>query len=248
MSIAVLTYTHDEYSFIWPATFPLFKKYIDPAIPVHILYNSDANQETIEKHIPSDYFHHTYDPSLIWTKRVLKALNEINEDYILFLHEDWLPIGDVKNSVIDNMLSFMKDKDCSFLLSHGNPYSYGELIPSGYEGYSFKRAPFHLFQPAIWRKDTFIKFCTDLDLTKINNEGGSSFEYMSKYICYTIQHDTTLRKIETTNSLFYPGMHVLAQGCWTRNRYGDKIRELLEPYGVDTSTRPSHTWWENGIL
>jgi len=170
MSISILIYTHDEYSFLWKAMFPLCKKYIT-SIPVHVLYNNNANIEEVKRYIPEDYIHHTYDTTQIWTKRVLKALQEIEDDYVLFLHEDWLPIDDVKLPVLESMTQFMKENNCGFLLSysHISRTSVQSGIFTGYDKYYYYKEENHIFQPAIWNKKVLEEFCTVLNKNKNQN-------------------------------------------------------------------------------
>jgi hypothetical protein len=245
MSISVLIYTHDEYSFLWKATFPLCKKYIDASIPVHVLYNDNANKDIVDKEIPSDYIHHTYSCSQNWTKRVLKGLNEIESDYILFIHEDWLPIGDVKKEILDEMVGFLKENDGSYLLSysHFSITDNQEGVPTKHKDYYFFKEIDHIFQPAIWEKSAFVDLCTTFDKPIYENEDPHCRTFMSKKNCYSVQNKPTVHTLRTTNALFFPHMHAICQGQWTFKKY-PTLKELLDSYGVDTNKHGINLWWE----
>jgi len=244
MSISILIYTHDEYSFIWKPMFSLCKKYIKD-IPIHILYNRDANMDTINEHISNEYIHHTYDPNIIWTKRVLKGLEEIHEDYILFLHEDWLPISDINKSILENMTEFMKNNQIGFLLSysHISTVSRQSGIFTGYKDYYYYKENNHIFQPAIWNKKIFIEFCTVLNKHKNQNEDHDCLSFMDARNCWSVQNKDTVTSLRTTNSLMFPHMHALSQGLWNFTKY-PTLKNLLNNYGVDTDSRGIHTYWE----
>jgi len=244
MKISILIYTHDEYSFIWKVIFLLCQKYIKD-IPVHVLYNNDANMEEVKKYIPDDYIHHTYDTSLIWTKRILKSLNEIDDDYVLFLHEDWLPIGDVKLTVLQSMIEFMNKINCGFLLSyaHISTTSIQPGIFTGYKDYYYYQEKNHVFQPAIWNKNIFKNFCQIFNKTKCHNEDRDCLDFMYHNNCWSVQNIETVTSLRTTNSLMFPHMHALSQGLWNFTKY-PTLKNFLDSFGIDTNSRGIHTWWE----
>jgi len=243
-NISILVYTHTEYSFMWNAMIPLLQKYVKD-IDVHWLFEDTADKKLINTLVPLDWYKHTYSESLIWTKRVGKALKEIKDDYILFLHEDWLPIADVKKEILENMINFMKQQSCGFLLSfsHITRVSVQNGVTTGCKDYYYYKEPHHLFQPAIWDKNIFINFCRDLNKTKHQNEDGDCLNYMSNNNCMSVQNLNTVTTLRTTNSLFFPHMHALSEGLWNFKKY-PTLKEFLETFGIDTNSRGVHTWWE----
>ena len=242
--IAILVYTHSEYSFIWKAMIPLLEKYAKN-IDIHWLYEDTIDNNLIENTIPSNWIKHTYNEELIWTYRVNKALNEISNDYILFLHEDWLPIGDVNINVLHDMIKFMKEINSGFLLSyaHISTIIRQSGIFSGYKDYYFYSEYSHIFQPAIWKKSVFIHFCNSLPKNKNQNEDQDCLNFMNLHNCWSIQNKETVLSLRTTNSLFYPHMHALSEGLWNFKKY-PTLKNMLETFGIDTETRGIHTWWE----
>jgi hypothetical protein len=242
--IVILVYTHSDYSFIWKAMIPLLQKYCKN-IEIHWLFEETADMNLINASIPSDWIIHTYSTDLIWTKRVLKALNEIDSEYILFLHEDWLPIADVKISLLLEMIKFMKKYNSGFLLSysHISTTSRQPGIPTNHENYYFYFENSHIFQPAIWNKNIFVDFCTHLDKHKVENEDIDCLNFMSNKICTSVQNLTTVTSLRTTNSLFFPHMHALSEGLWNFTKY-PTLKQFLETFDINTDDRGIHSWWE----
>jgi hypothetical protein len=242
--VSILVYTHSEYSFMWLAMIPLLEKYVKN-INIHWLFEETADKDLIDKMVPLHWYKHTYNESLIWTKRVLKALNEIDNEYILFLHEDWLPIGNIELNIINKMVNFMQEKKCGFLLSysHISVTSRQEGIFTGYEDYYYYSENNHIFQPAIWKKEIFINFCSDLNKSKNQNEDAECLNYMSSKNCWSVQNKETVTTLRTTNSLLFPHMHALSEGLWNFTKY-PTLKNFLETFGIDTETRGVHTWWE----
>jgi hypothetical protein len=243
-NICILIYTHSEYGFLWDILLDLINKYVDKSIQIIWLTN-DNTEEILKNKIPKEYIYYSYSDSLIWTKRVWNCIKELKYEYILFLHDDWIPIESVSSKILNDMVNFMNKQSCDFLLSysHISVTSVQEGIYSGIKDYYFYRESSHIFQPAIWKTQTFIDFCYILDKKKTENEDGDCLRFMSNKNCWSIQNRETVTSLRTTNSLFYPHMHVLSQGLWNFTKY-PTLKTLLESYNIDTSTRGVHSWWE----
>jgi len=243
-TVCILVYTHDEYSFMWNIMTSLLKKYA-PDIKIHWLTNDSTPQELIDTYIPDTWTLHKYDSNLIWTKRFIECLNNIDSEYILFLHEDWLPIGPVIPKRLEEVTNFMYKEKCGFLLSYSH-YTRTDIqdgIPTLDPEYRFYKEDNHIFQPAIWNKLVFQDFCISLNKTKHQNEDGECLHFMDLKNCWSIQNTSTVRSLRTTNAYFFPHMHALSQGLWNFTKY-PTLENLLQSYGVDTKTRGIHPWWE----
>jgi len=243
-NIAILVYTHSEYYFLWDIMISLIIKYVDKNIQVVWLTN-DTTELYLKDKIPNNWIYCIYSESLIWTKRVGHCLNQLSYEYVLFLHEDWLPIGNCQSEQLNNMIKFMKEESCNYLLSfsHISTTSSQEGIYSGTKNYYFYKEKNHIFQPAIWKMDIFKEFCFSLNKSKCQNEDWECLNFMSTKNCWSIQNRETVLSLRTTNSLFFPHMHALSEGLWNFTKY-PTLKLLLESYGVDTSTRGTHSWWE----
>ena len=243
MSISILVYTHSEYSFLWKAMIPLLKKFVKD-ITIHWLYNDNADLNHIEPTIPNHWIKHTYNESVIWTERVGNALKNINDNYILFLHEDWLPIDNITIDILNDMILFMYKNDISFLLSysHISTTSTNPGIFSGYDKYYFYRENAHVFQPAIWNKLVLQEFCK-MKKTKHQNEDYECLNFMRTKTTASIQNIDTVLSIRTKNSLFYPHFHAMSEGLWNFTKYPE-LKPFLQNFDIDTDSRGIHTWWE----
>jgi hypothetical protein len=212
-------------------------------VEVHFAYNDTLNN--IQDYgLPKDWILHTYTDNTLWSERVNKVLREIDCEYILFIHEDWLPTGDITGERWDEMTKFMTTNNVDFLLSYSHLCTIGGQtgIETGYTDYYFFKEPSHVFQPAIWRKSVFDEFTRVLNKAKNQNEDHDCLDFMSKRNCMSVQNERTVRQFCTTNSLFFPHMHALSQNCWHFIKY-PTLKALIESYGIDTSTRGIHTWW-----
>jgi hypothetical protein len=242
--ISILVYTHSEYSFMWKPMCELLKKYATN-IDIHWLFEETADPRVVDSHVPLEWYKHTYSENLVWTKRVLKGLCEIKDDYVLFLHEDWLPINNIKLDVLNKMTAFMENERCGFLLSysHISRTSTQPGVYTGFKDYYFYSEDNHIFQPAIWNKKVFAEFCYVLNKSKHQNEDTDCLNFMRGKNCWSVQNRETVTTLRTTNSLLFPHMHALSEGLWNFTKY-PTLKTFLESFGVDTSTRGIHTWWE----
>lgn len=238
----LLIYTHSDCSFIWPALIDLVNKNVE--LEIHFAY--DKTFKDLEKHnIPINWIKHVYDDSMIWTDRIATILNEIDDKYVLFIHEDWLPTNKVTNVVVNDMVMFMEKNEIDYLLSysHISTTSIQEGIPTTYDDYFFYKEKNHIFQPAIWKTKTFKEFSNTLKKGKNQNEDEDCLNFMGSKKCFSVQNIKTVTSLRTTNSLFFPHMHALSQGLWNFTKY-PQLKELLNSYDIDTDSRGIHSWWE----
>jgi hypothetical protein len=241
--IPILIYTHSDVEYMWVALLGQMNKYVN-GFDVHFAYNDTF--KGINNHpIPKDWKLHTYTDNTIWTDRVNSILKEIDSKYVLFLHEDWLPTGDVVPKIVDNMVEWMDKNRIDFLLSysHWTRVEHQQGEETGYPLYKFYKEDNHIFQPAIWLKSTFEEFTSVLKKAKNQNEDADTLRFMNTRKCYSVQNSTTVRSLRTTNSLFFPHMHALSEGKWNFTKY-PTLKKLLDDYGIETNSRGIHSWWE----
>ena len=244
INVPIVVYTHSDYEFIWKAIFSLLKKYSNN-IDIHIFINDNNPYDLNNYYDLYNLKIHYYNDTLCWTYRVGKCLNEINDEYLLFIHEDWLPINDISKNILSTMANFMKSMNSGYLLSysHISITSKYDGIFTGYEDYYYYPESAHIFQPAIWNTRIFKEFCDNLKKNKNQNEDIDCLNFMSNKNCYSVQNIKTVTSLRTTNSLMFPHMHALSEGLWNFKKY-PTLKKFLEEFGIETNTRGVHTWWE----
>ena len=83
IELPIVVYTHTDMKDVWPMFFGQFKKYIK-GYKVYVAVNETDTQ------IPSDYIQLVYDDSKLYTERWGQILPQIEEEIIMFLHEDMI--------------------------------------------------------------------------------------------------------------------------------------------------------------
>lgn len=251
--VDVLIYTHSEYSFFWPVMVGQFAKHtID--CPIHFLVDSTASDEML-KLIPSSWTLIKYDPKMIWSDRLKTGLLELKNEYLLFLHEDWIPVGPVQMNRLVEIARFMKEKYVNCLLSFHNfgcnlhcshtllPNKQKEFADTQDPQYKYQNEPHHFFQPAMWHRNTMLNYTSELRKAKNQNEDLESLYFWSKQNCWSVQNMETQYSIRTMNSYMFPHIHALSEGKWNLTKY-PTLKPLLESYGLETESRGDHPWWE----
>jgi hypothetical protein len=233
--ISILLYSHSDYSFLWKATIPLLVKYASE-MKIYFLCDTTDNFE-----IPESWTTILYDPTTtVWSERINIALNLLPSEYIIYLQEDWLLIEPLKLDIFEYLLEFMECKECEFLMCFGWDNYNKDYSSCMYEDYILEKMPRgHMFFPAIWKKTLLEKICKNR--LELKNYEGSTRDLTRDHNCYCVTNIKNPNHIKT-KSLFFPHYHALNGGRWVFNRFPE-LKELLESYGIDTSTREIETEW-----
>ena len=102
----IFLYSHSEYSDVWNLTFGQIYKHIN-LDDVSIIFCVDKlNNYKIDDRIRVVY----YDNNQIYTRRILTNIVNLNYDYILFLHEDWVITDNFSNEYNVKLINFMNKK------------------------------------------------------------------------------------------------------------------------------------------
>lgn len=153
MSMAILVPSFDKYSFLWPMFFKMFKKNW-PDCPYKIYLGS--NFKTCGLDWVTDV---KIGKDTTWGLKVSKMLHQIQEDYVLFILEDFFIVKPVDNVVIANALEFIISNNLDCLGLHACPSPlpivesrdkpFGELYPG---------QPFRInAQVSIWKKEALLR-------------------------------------------------------------------------------------------
>jgi hypothetical protein len=81
--LPLVIYTHTDMKDVWPSFFGQLNKFM-PDYKLYVCVNE------LDKALPENCLQITYDDSKKYTNRILECLDKINEDVILFFHEDMI--------------------------------------------------------------------------------------------------------------------------------------------------------------
>lgn len=214
----------------------MLDKFVRGMHDIHVFSNTASG-------IPEWCTTHVYDEKFNWSQRILQCIDDSSE-YVLFLHEDWIPIDILYPRITNSCVDFMKQIDCGYLLSYASRYvrkqgiTYSTRIP----GYDFTPISNFLLQPAIWKTSVLKQLCSFEFPLKNIEINPACRDLMSKQNCYAIMN-TYCEKYETTKAFLFPHIHAVIQQKWTLNKY-PTLGIMLDYYGIDYKVRGVETTWE----
>lgn len=157
-----------------------------------------------------------------WGNNTKKALAEINEDYILYLQEDYFLVSPINSQAVKEHIRFCIANNVDYIRLEA-PYrdnmplagnkNYGQDPIS--ERYSL------CLQPSIWRKEILQKFCF---------EGWTGWDYEAKICKYIIENAIQITSVvinsKMKSMIGFPLVEgtAIRKGIWTREGY----RYLIE--------------------
>jgi len=116
-NIAMATWTHSSYYDIWPMYYGQLKKHA-PYFKHYMIVNEHTHST------PPECIQITNKEDDIYYKRFVESLSQIEEEYVIYMQEDFVLYDDVKSDDILKLKEFIKNSD----------YDYIRLSKSGVEG------------------------------------------------------------------------------------------------------------------
>lgn len=220
-NMAILVCSCDKYEGAWNPMFEMFFKFWnDCPYDVYLLTNNKTYEHNRVKTI-------TTGDDVTWSKAFRKALENIHEDYVLVIMEDYILKSKVRNSDFEMVLAYMKKNEIDYFRIYPAPRP---TIESGNCG-EFKigliepKSPYRVsLQAAIWKRKYAISIIDDKD-------SAWQFEYMgskrssqdnSKFVSVWDKTPRLMLDYYCTG---------IIQGYWIREAV-----ELCNKYGVDVDT------------
>lgn len=239
--IAIIMYSHSEYSDAWQMFFGQTKKHIPSVKKKYIL--TDKNLDII----PDDWVPIEYNDGDSYAKRVSSCLEQIEEKYCIFHHED-MPL--YKNPDIDKLKEFKDflegEEDISYIkLIKGGMY-FNDHLDIKYKDqnhlFSLDEGGNFIFavQPSLWKTEDLLRL---YKITKINHI--REFEPCATEICNYMNirglyyyNGEEKRGMFHWNSNLYPYIcTAINKGKWNTSEYGEELTKIFKEYSIDPSVR-----------
>jgi len=239
--IAIIMYSHSEYSDAWQMFFGQTEKYMPNVKKKYILTDKKLDI------IPEDWIALEYNNDDSYAKRVASCLEKVEEEYCIFHHED-MPLYDDPN--INKIKEFKK------VLDQEDDISYVKLVKGGmydtnhidikYKDYndlfSLDESGSFLYavQPSLWKTEELFRLYR---ITKINHI--REFEHCATQICTYMNirglyyyADEEKRGMFHWNSKVYPYIcTAINKGKWNTSEYREELIEIFNEYSIDPNIR-----------
>jgi len=234
---ALIYYTHTDCADVWPVLFAQTEKYY----PDHKKYL--FSDQTTGDRAPDNWNLITYDDSLPYQQRIVSCLDRIDDDIVLFHHEDMFLYDEPQYENLDHIAGIIKDGEIDIV----------KLICGSYGPINFQNIT---SLPYIYKNPLGLKFAVQPSLCKkdvlrmvYDKTGGENiwrFEEFSSHICdyFDIKTGMTFFKSDAKRGQFhwdsgiYPFFSsAISKGKWNFLEYKDMLMPLLNEHGIDPQDR-----------
>lgn len=219
MKVAVVVSSCDAFQECWePFIYSMNKFWDDCPWDIYIISNYQSIDSDKIKFI-------SVGEDKGWASNLKKAFNEIEVDYIIYLHEDYFLDFKVDSNQIKNHLEYCFENKIDYLRLYG-PFFDQFAIKGTQYAFSPESKKYRLcLRNAIWKKDTF---------NSILIEGYNAWQFELNMEEYLLKNNIMINSI-VLQSQFYPqngigslgdtGVH---KGMWTKSGY-----DYLIKYGFE---------------
>jgi hypothetical protein len=235
--IPLIFYSHSDYSDVWKPLFTQTEKYLKGYKKYLFTDNSSPD-------LKNDWIVIKYDDSLPYQERMLSCLEQVEEEIILFHHEDMFLYDSPDEEKIKELINLIEEEQIDIIKLARASYNEDHPLIRITTHSDVYDNPVNLkfaIQPSICRKEK-------LEEVYSKTFGNSiwEFEANSSAICdyFNIKTGMTWSEQDQKRGMFhwdsfiYPYFATAVEkGKWTISTYGDLLSSVLEESGVDISER-----------
>ena len=240
-NLALVTWTHDSYDDIFPVYFGNIEKFFPSLSKSYVLIN-EINDSISDNHLQL-----INDENVSYVSRWLGCLDHIEEEYILYMQEDFVLYDHVEEDKINNCLEFLKSSECSCVrLIRSGLNSLDDKVENNIYKISHFKNPDLSFthQPTIWKKDHFIKIMEILSPQSIRDVesngtfmGSAVMKQLGYYSSYYFDETSLPRGGHYDSKIFPYIATALIKGKWNTSQYGSELNEIAKEYNLDFKVR-----------
>lgn len=235
-NLALFTWTHTEMEDVFPVYFGSIGKYFPQVEKSYVAINA------LSKIISDEHLQLVNDENDTYASRILGCLNIIEEEYVLYMQEDFLLYDKVPIREFNKALNFLKKNEefsCVKLLRSGADTLEEKLATNIYKSCDYYSA---VHQVSIWRKDHLVEIINTLNPAHLRN-----FEYAgnASRVMHQLGYESAFYFSESSphrgghfDSKAYPYIATaLIKGKWNTAEYQKEIDQLAEEYSIDINQR-----------
>lgn len=237
--IAFIMYSHTDYSDVWEPFFGQTEELLPESFPKYIFVNRDGLLREHIEMIPSDYkvVSHTEGS---YSNRIAVCLQEVEEEYCIFQHEDMMLYKEPNMEKIKEYLEVLKNEpelDFVKLLKGGDtdddPYK-------EYEDLFHVKQWLLAIQPAIWRTSTLKKVFNhfkDKGIWTLEKEAQEECREMGVKGVYCYNGEAQRGRFHWDSSVYPYIATAINKGKWNVAEYGCELEEMFREYEIDRMKR-----------
>jgi hypothetical protein len=225
--MVIVVYTHTDVKDVWVPFFDRLKKYMSD-YKTYICVDKD------DKDIPTEYHKIYYNTELKYTERLSESLSQINEEVILFMHEDMILYNTPNHDYIKKYADYIESKSIDSVkliyLGDGGIESPidSTLVLNEYSKFSI--------QPTIIRKsilEDMVKGVGAISIWEFELAiVGAGMDFMPKF------GNEIRRGLHHCDSSVYPYIATaINKGKWNTTEYQKELDIIFEEYNINPFER-----------
>ncbi len=230
----MILYSHTDYIDVCEVFFNQMEKFI-PYYNKTIFINQDNNL------IPKNYTKVYYDNSLPYRERLLSCLNKIDQEIVLFIHEDMFLYDNIDKKIMSEFVNLILEDKVDFikLIKTDGHRGKSELHPN-----LVVSPDYNLFsiQPTLCNRKKLITI-----LENVNANSIYDIEYNVSKTCIDLGltksfmsscDEESKRGSAHYNSHIFPYVATaINKGRWNFMEYNFELSNILNEYGIDKNKR-----------
>ena len=239
--VAIIMYSHSDYSDVWQMFFGQTKKYIPENAKKYII--ADKNLDII----PEDWILLEYDDNLDYAKRVSSCLERVEEEFCIFHHEDMPLYNNPNLEKINNFKKILSDnEEISYIkFLRGGLYEdvrKPELYKDSKDLFLLNPDGYFLFavQPTLWKTKNLENLYKTCQISHIRE-----FEPVATEICryfkikglYYYGGENKRGDYHWDSDLYPYVATAIVKGKWNVSEYYEELIPLIEEYKINVYER-----------
>jgi len=223
IDVPIVVYTHTDMKDVWSMFFGQLKKYL-PNNKIYVVVNEDDTQL-------SDMIRIIYDDTKPYTERWKEALPQINEETIIFLHEDMILFDEVDMSYIQRYYDLVNS---GMVESIKMIYTNSTNPPSDIDS-TLVNSTFSI-QPTLINRNNFVSL---LESVPSLNIWDFEKEIESNDNHYMVRlGNEKQRGIYHCDSIIFPYIATaINKGKWNMSEYREELDKLFGEYNINPFER-----------
>lgn len=233
------TYTHSNASDLWQAYFDRLEKYSPEGMESYVACD-------IEHEMQNHHFY-TYDDDKNYSFEMVRILNQIPNDYFIYMQEDFFLLDHIDYDSILNYQRLLSESDLSFvrLIRCGEVSSVryqdsSDLYWVQPKGTVYTSLTSFSMQPTIWKKKDFIRMYENAGCKKFGEhlQHVHQMNIMNMRGLYVYRNEPVVKNSNHYESTVFPYVATgVVKGKWNTSEYPNELETIFKEYGIEPNIR-----------
>jgi len=198
-NVSVVISSCNKYRYLWDIQLQLFEKYwADCPYPIYMISENSSLPNRTYGNLQLHNFTTNIEPSgpSDWSINLVKFLETIDSDYIVYLQEDYVFIRNVEQSEVEKVLSFASAKQINYIRFHASPPGNGTSLQID-EGLSIREITKgtqwrNSLMLSIWKREVLLSMLqSNMGIDPWSFEHHSSQFDFDNFYCIDIPNNST---------------------------------------------------------